>query len=191
MKTTLLVACLGILFARAICATPPITQDPSKPMGLTSVQLRSLVNSLPELPGSIQGIQFLRVDGFWINRAAFLTQDDNAGWQILIFRLEDDGKSALEWKSGKLDDSFAVSSADQFQTYRFGDEQVLKFSGCAAHNCPDVFSVMFYVPSRKISFTATYALGKLSYSLPGDTPEYRQYQRDLNRLIAERRATTH
>ena len=108
-----------------------------------------------------------------------------------MFHLEDNGKFALEWKSGKLDDSFAGSSADQFQPYNSFDEQTFKFSGCAAHNCPDVFSVMLYIPSKSMAITATYILGKVTYSPSAISDSgYQIYRTYLDKLIAERRSVT-
>jgi hypothetical protein len=188
MKLKILSTFLALLVACAVCARSSTEEKHSREMGLSVAQLRNLVNSLPPLPGTIEAVQFLRTDGFWIDRAAILTQGESSGWQIFVFHIESNGKFALEWKSGHLDDSFAVSSAGQFQTHDVAaSEQALEFSGCAAHICPDVFSVMFYVPSKKTAFTATYIWGKVTYTPASDGPMYRYYKMDLDRFIAEHR----
>lgn len=182
---------LAVLIACAVFAkSPPQERQARETGGLSVHQMRNLVNTLPPLPGTIQAIQFLQNSRFQIDRAAVLTDGVHSGWQIFVFYLDSSGKFKIEWKSGKLDDSFAVSSADQFQTYYLFDEQVLRFSGCAAHACPDVFSIMLYVPSKKREFTAKYTLGKIAYSPASDGPTYQYYKRDLDRYIAKRRSVT-
>ena len=160
--------------------------DSTRDTGLSVAQLRTLANSLPG-SSSIQAIQFLRKDGFWIDRAAILTLGKNSGWQIFVFNRQSNEKITLEWKSGKLDDSFAVSSPNQFQLVVAASETALKFSGCAAHVCPDVFSVMLYVPSKKTAFSATYIWGKVTYSPAGNGPDSQIYKSSLDQLIAEHR----
>ena len=189
MKLKIISAGLTAFLAWAVLAKLPAQKKRTTEAGGLSVhQLRNLANTLPPLPGMIQAIQFLQNGKFQINGAAILTDGADSGWQISVFDLESTGKFQLEWKSGRLDDSFAVSSAHQFQTYFLSDEQVLQFSGCAAHACPDVFSVMLYVPSRKSAFTATYTLGKVTYSPSGDGAMYRYYKMELDRYIAKHRS---
>jgi len=191
MKLKIISTCLAFLLAWGVCAKSSIREKHARETGGLNVhQLRNLVNALPSLPGTIQAIQFLQGGGGQIDRAAVLTDGADSGWQIFVFHLKSTGKFALEWKSGKLDDSFAVSSTDQFHTYDLHGEDVLKFSGCGAHNCPDVYSVMLYVPSKKAAFTATYILGKVTYSPASDGPMYRYYKMDLDRSIAEHRRIT-
>jgi hypothetical protein len=191
MKLKIIYASLSVFLACALFAKSPSQKKQASEAGGISVrQLRNLVNTLPPLPGTIQAIRFLQNEGFQINRTAILTDGVDSGWQIFVFHLESTGKFALEWKSGRLDGSFAVSSADQFQSYFLSDEQVLKFSGCAAHACPDVFSVMLYVPSKKTAFTATYTLGKVTYTPSAGGPMYQYYKMDLDRYIAKHRSVT-
>ncbi len=89
----------------------------------------------------------------------------------------------------ELRDSFAVSSSGAFQTRTVGTaEQALQFSGCAAHNCPDVFSVLLYSPSKNAAFTATYVRGKLNYSPNVESPDNRDYKDALNEYVKQRRS---
>jgi len=177
-------ACVVIL---VVCTVVVCAQNTApKETGISVSQLQGLVNELTPLSGSIQAIQFLRKDGFWVDRIAFLTEGKDSGWQIFVFHLENTGKFSIEWKSGKLEDSFAVSSARQFGTRNVAaSEQALVFSGCAAHNCPDVFSVMLYVPSRKTAFTATSILGKVTYSSGSESPANRVYKEALDQSLHE------
>lgn len=189
MKTRILsICCLAIVSICAAYAGASAQERHSEEMGLSVSQLQDLLRALPPLPGTVQAIQFLRRDGFWVDRAAILTQGEKSGWQIFVLHLENTGRFALEWKSGRLEDSFAVSSASQFQTHNVGAlEQVLEFSGCAAHNCPDVFSVMLYSPLRKTAFTAAYILGKVSYSQGLESPDSREYKDALDEFVKEHR----
>ena len=103
-------------------------------------------------------------------------------------RRQTNDKFALEWNSAKLVDLFAESSADQFQPYNSFGEQTFKFSGCAPHNCPDVFSVLLYIPSKSMAIAATYTLGKITYSPPAVGGQgYQIYRNYLDKLIAKQR----
>ena len=188
MKTRILcICCLAVISICAANAEAPVQGKHSEETGLSVSQMQGLLHALPPLSGTIQAIQFLRRDEFWIDRAAILTQGGKGGWQIFVLHFDNTSKFALEWKSGRLEDSFAISSASQFQTHKVGtSEQALEFSGCAAHNCPDVFSIILYSPLRKTAFTATYVLGKVSYSQGLESPENREYKDALDQLVKER-----
>lgn len=189
IKKATLLSCLAILLTGALHSDAMAQEAQSRDTGISAAELRDLADLVPPGTGTIQAIQFLRKDGFSIDRAAILMAAKSSGWQIFLFHFQDNGKFSLEWKSGKLDDSFAVSSATQFQPYTSFGEQTFTFSGCAAHNCPDVFSVMFYVPSKNMALTATYTLGKVTYSPPVVAgSRYQIYRSYLDRLIAEHRS---
>lgn len=179
---------LAALLAMRTYASLLPRMDRSEQTGLSASELQRLADALPATSGTIQAIQFLRSDGFSIDRAAILTQPLAGGWKILVFHLEKSGKFEPEWKSETLGGSFAVSSSNAFQTRTVGTaEQVLQFSGCAAHNCPDVFSVMLYSPSKKAAFTATCVRGKLSYSPNVELPDNRDYKDALDEYVKQRR----
>lgn len=191
MKSKTVSMFLALLVACTVCASSLAEGKHSTNTGLSAGQLRELADSLPASSGGVQAMLFFRRDVLWIDRVAILTQGESSGWQIFVFHVQDDGKLALEWKSGKLDDSFAVSSVDQFHAYDVdASEKALKFSGCGAHNCPDVFSVILYVPSKNQAFTATYILGKVTYSPASDGPDYQSYKTALDHFIAEHRSIT-
>jgi hypothetical protein len=186
MTPRILSAALAILLTCAAYGKSSAQSSHGTETGLSISQAQSLLRALPPLPGTIQAIQFLRRDRFWIDRAAILTQGKDGGWQIFVLHLEDSGKFSLEWRSGRLTDSFAVSSVNQFRTRDIGtSQQVLEFSGCAAHNCPDVFSILLYIPSRRAAFTATYILGKITYSMNSESPKNHEYKDALDELLKE------
>lgn len=188
MKLRIVSVCLTALLITAMQANSAARGILQK-TGLSASQLQNLVDVLPPKSGSIQSIEFLRSDGFSIDRAAVLTQPRGGGWKILVFHLEKTGKFASEWKSETLPASFAVSSSSAFQARTVGTaEQALQFSGCAAHTCPDVFSVLLYSPLKKTAFTATYVRGKVSYSPNLESPENRDYKDALDEFVKQRRS---
>lgn len=98
--------------------------------------------------------------------AAFLTQQRGKGWQLLLVSPRGHSEYRIGWQSPVLSDGFAVSSPEQLRIYGLEDGDAIAFSGCAPHMCPDVFSVLLYVPSYRRTFTATCDGGKTSYSFP-------------------------
>jgi len=179
---SLLSLLVGTMVAGAFAQKVPASEE----TGISVSQLRALVSEIPPLPkGSIQAVQFLRRNGFGVNRVALLTEARNGGWQIFVFHLENAGRYSLEWKSGKLDDSFSVSDPNAMKVFSYGQEQGIKFEGCAAHACPDVFSILLYVPSKRTAFTAKYVRGETAYSLELDSPENSYYKTILNQLVRE------
>lgn len=188
MKLKILSTCITVLLLCAIGADSLAADNDSRNKGISGYQLRDIADSLPPSTGTIEAIQFLRTDNS-IDRAAILMYGESSGWQILVFRREPSGKFAVEWKSGKLVAWFAESSAEQFQPYNSFGEQTFKFSGCAPHNCPDVFSVMLYIPSKSMAIAATYTLGKIAYSPPAVAGQgYQIYRNYLDKLIAKQRS---
>ena len=182
--------CLALFLGCSVGAGSVTSEsDATRDEGISVAQFRALANSLPASAGSVYAI-LLEKDRLWLDRAAILTGRAGIGWQIFVFHRESNDKIALEWKSGKLDDSFQVSSPDQFQIVLAASEGALKFSGCAPHNCPDVFSVMLYVPSKKAVFSATYKSGRVTYSPGSEWPDSQFYKATLDRLIAQQREVT-
>jgi len=189
MKLRIFSTCLAALLAAPIYANTFAHGNHFQKTGLSVSELQNLMDVLRGTSGDIQAIQFLRSDEFSIDRAAVLTQPRTGGWKILVFHLEKNGKFAREWESKALKDSFAVSSSSAFQTRTVGTaEQALQFSGCAAHNCPDVFSVLLYSPSKKAAFTAEYVRGKLNYSPNVESADNRDYKDALDECVKQRRS---
>lgn len=187
MKPKILATCIAVLLLSAINADSLAGVNDSRDKGISGSQLRDIADSLPPSTATIEAIQFLRTDNS-IDRAAILMYGETTRWQIFVFRRQPNGKFALEWNSAKLVDLFAESSADQFQPYNSFGEQTFKFSGCAPHNCPDVFSVLLYIPSKSMAIAATYTLGKITYSPPAVGGQgYQIYRNYLDKLIAKQR----
>ena len=152
--------------------------------GMTVQQLREFSESLEELPAPIQAIRFFRPDGRE-RSVALTTNDQKTGWQIFVFdSVPSSTRFALTWKSGKLDDGFSVSYPGALKLFDFGHEQGIEFEGCAPHVCPDVFSVLLYVPSKRTAFTAKYVWGKITYS--PESSENSGYKAALDQLITAR-----
>jgi hypothetical protein len=187
MKLRIVSTCLTALLVLGAYGSLSARSHRFEHAGLSASELQNLVNALPPTPGTIQSIEFLRSDGFSIDRAAILMQLRDSGWQILVFYLKENGQFSPEWTSGPLRDSFAVSSSRAFRTVTVGTaEQALEFSGCAAHNCPDIFSFILYSPLKKAAFTATYAHGKINYSPNLEAPDSRAYKDALGRYVKQR-----
>lgn len=174
----------GIISVQALSAQ----ETQSGNGGMSAAEFRDLANSLPKLPGSIQAIRLFRAPGTeQTTSAAFATFSEQTGWQISIFDSPAGHKFQLEWQSGKLDDSFSVSDSSELKVFQLGQQDAVEFEGCAPHVCPDVFSILIYVPSKRTAFTVKYVWGKVSYSPALGSPENAQFKSALDQLVAERR----
>lgn len=151
--------------------------------GISIDEFRNLAKTLPTLPGRIQAIQIFYDSTAHENAVAFATFDDKAGWQVSVFDPNREGGFKLAWQSGKLADSFAVSSQSELRVASLENEQAVQFEGCAAHVCPDVFSILLYVPSKHTVFTADYVWGKVTFSVNLDSVENSRYKSVLSNLV--------
>lgn len=121
-----------------------------------------------------------------VNAAAVLTDSHAEGWQHFVCEIAARRKLKIRWKSGPLGNSFAVSSGSALRGYPLGGEQGIEFSGWAAHVCPDVFSVLLYVPSLNRGLIETRTYGKVEYAPPLQGPGYQDYRKLLDSLAARR-----
>ncbi|HVA55081.1 MAG TPA: hypothetical protein VNI53_04665 [Gammaproteobacteria bacterium] len=156
--------------------------------GLSVNEFRNLATSLPELPGNIQAIRIFRGAETGKYSVAFTTFSHQTGWQLFVFNPDGKGKFQLAWKSGKLDDTFHVAGPSDLSVFDFGPEDGIVFHGCARHVCPDVFSVLLYVPKKHTSFVETYVWGKISYSFDIKDSENNRYKSILDELVKARRS---
>jgi hypothetical protein len=140
--------------------------------GLSAAEFRAFAKSVPELPGRIQAVLLFRESG-GKRAVALATLDERAGWRLFVFNSSSSSTFKLEWKSARLDDSFAVSSPSSLRLFSLGDEDAVQFSGCGRHACPDVF-------------TATSVYGKVTYSSNMRLPADEEYEGALGQLIGER-----
>jgi len=155
--------------------------------GLTVDEFKGLADSIPKLPGQIQSVVFFRESGGPIKNAAFAILGD-AGWQIIIFEHKGGARFEVKWRSGPLDDSFRVSSAGALRVVNPWDEDQIEFEGCAGHNCPGVFSIMLYAPSRNLAYIARYVNGKVEYSSNSQSADNGEVREFLSQEV-ERHAT--
>lgn len=178
---------LRVLSVLLVCMAASVRGAPAQELGLSRDDFRAFASSLPALPGNIMAVRFLmNVGRPKIPLAAILTFGEGSGWQIFLFRPTDTPKFALEWRSGRLADTFQGSSGGELKTFQLGYEEALVFEGCAAHVCSDVYSILLYVPSQRAAFVANYAWGKASYSFRLQSPENRRYKGILDQLAKER-----
>ncbi len=148
---------------------------------------REFADSLTSLPGYIESIRLFRDSDQNSKSIAVATFDDKNGWQVSIFSALKGKPFSLEWNSGKLDDSFSVSYPEALSLFDLESEDGVVFEGCAPHVCPDVFSILIYVPSKRADFVATYIRGTISYSPNLDSPDNRSYKVLLKQLVNQRR----
>jgi len=155
--------------------------------GLSRTEFRAFADSLPELPGRIRAMSFLRESGEEAG-IAVATSGEHSGWQLFVFDSSDGAKFRLEWKSGRLGDGFAVSWPGALKAFNFGGQEGIVFDGCAAEVCPDVYSVLLYVPSKHTAFIAKSVYGKVSYAGEVGSPSNRRYKDALDQLLGEYKA---
>ena len=188
MRAITIASIVLCVFLNTVCAATQANRE-ARGKNDTSLanELKSIVGSFPELRGRIQGMRPFRTQGKAQNAIALIAFGEESGWQMYIFSRSDADKFNLDWKSGKLDDSFYVTGSEEFKVIRLDDGDVVTLEGCAAHLCPDeVFSIMLYVPSKRAAFTAKYVLGKITYSMNLRNPQDRRYKTILLQLVAER-----
>jgi hypothetical protein len=156
--------------------------------GLSPEQFRALAASLPPSSAHIQAVRlFDRMGDKGESSAAVATFDSQQGWRLFAFAPNPQKGFVLTWKSGALDDSFAVSDPSALKVFQLASGDAIVFEGCAKHVCPDVFSILLYVPSASASFTAKYVWGKITYSPALNSPTEAAYKEALEQLIRERR----
>ena len=152
--------------------------------GLTAGQLRRLVQAVPDL-GRIYAVKLLRdasVGG--ATSIAVLSARAGRGWSVDVIAKGKGGGFRVEWSSGELGEGFAVSSQSGLSLFDLGSEQAVTFGGCAAHMCPEVFSEMLYVPSKRQAFTGTCTDGKVRYSFKADEATL-AYKSALDELLKQ------
>ncbi|HKD79128.1 MAG TPA: hypothetical protein VKH81_05505 [Candidatus Angelobacter sp.] len=117
-----------------------------------------------------------------------------SGWHVAVLHRVAGGFT-VEWRSGNLSDDFGVSSSSQLEIEDVGDEQVVKFSGCAAHLCgglDGVFGILLYSPQSKQAFFAHYvhdtskpigSFGSLEFSKNANAPGNERYKAALQKAM--------
>ncbi|WP_220464962.1 hypothetical protein [Granulicella sp. 5B5] len=158
-------------------------QVASSQAGVSADQLRSFAQQLPSEPARIQSLQILQSgQGPLIGVARFSASD---GWELSVYGATSEGKFVERWHSGKLADSFRVSYPNALKTFSFGNEDGVEFEGCAPHSCPEVFSILLYVPSISKDFVVTSTFGKTAYSQEALLPQNLRYKQALDQLLKE------
>ena len=156
--------------------------------GLSPEQFQTLAASLPRSSAHIQAVRlFARTGDKGESSAAVATFDLQLGWRLFAFDPSPTKGFVLTWKSGALDDSFAVSDPSALRVFQLASGDAIVFEGCAKHVCPDVFSIVLYVPSARASFIAKYVWGKITYSPSLESLKEGAYKDALDQLIRERR----
>jgi hypothetical protein len=190
MKRTIAQVMLGLVICNLTVLSSSFPQvQPAVRKGMSVDELAKLVQSIPALPGHIYSVQFLRdAHGNFPGFISLLVMSPGGSWYVYVFRSEGPDGFALDWKSDKLDDSFAVGSPYDLKTFDLGNEYGFTFEGCAPHACPEFFSVLLYAPLAHKSFTAKYEDGKVGYSSGLDVPANHNYKDVLDEEIAKGKA---
>ncbi len=150
--------------------------------GIKPSQLTQIAQMLPGAP--IYSIRLFREKNKGRISATALTASKKTGWQIVLISPQGLDGYRKSWVSAKLPESFAVSSPEALRTYGLTDEEGIVFSGCAPHMCPDIFSVMLYVPTQHRAFIGTCDNGETTYSFTL-TASLQDYKAALNDLLQE------
>jgi hypothetical protein len=146
-------------------------------------EFRKLSDSLPQSLTQIQSLILFKERGHDKYSAAIATFDEKLKWQIDVFSPVATGGYEIEWKSNQLSDAFSVSYPDALKRFNLDGEQVVLFEGCAPHVCPNVYSILLYVPSKRAAFVANAVWGKISFSPSLDTDDNADYKRILSNLV--------
>jgi hypothetical protein len=150
--------------------------------GIKPSQLTQIARMLPRSP--IYSIRLFREKNNGRISATALTASKRTGWQIALISPQGLDGYRKSWVSAKLPESFAVSSPEALRTYGLTDEEGIVFSGCAPHMCPDIFSVMLYVPTQHRAFIGTCDNGETTYSFTL-TAALQDYKAAVNDLLHE------
>lgn len=124
-----------------------------------------------------------------------ILSSSHTGWHVTILHRINGGLK-VEWRSGKLPDDIAVSSYNSLKIEHMDDgEQVVEFSGCAAHECggvDGVFGVLLYSSRSKQVFYAHYrwdegaplgSFGSLDFSKNATAAENEKYKMALQKAM--------
>jgi hypothetical protein len=120
---------------------------------------------------------------------AISTFREGTGWHVFVYHEIPSTRYQLTWSSGQLEDTFGTSWPGALEVVLLGNEEIIQFQGCALHNCPDVFSFLIYVPSKKLAFKAYSKLGMATFSEKLDERGNEIYKRWLEKRIAEKSST--
>lgn len=171
----------------ALSVVLPLAAQARFEKGITSTELAALAHALPNI--HVLNLRIFREGSNSRLSAAVLTEVAHVGWRVLIVSPSTPDAYKVSWKSEPLKDSFAVSSPNELSTFGLAHEEAVTFSGCAAHACPDVFSVLLYVPSLHRALTATCTYKQTKYSFESASPDA-QFRGDLNQLLRNQLTNT-
>lgn len=120
------------------------------------------------------------------------------GWSVVVLHRAPAGLT-VAWRSGKLSEDFAVSAPGNLAIGQVGDEEVVEFSGCAAHECNGLggeAGMLLYSPRARQAFFAHYrsgerkpagSFGDLTFSENADKPANSEYKaalrKDMNTVL--------
>jgi hypothetical protein len=126
-----------------------------------------------------------------------ILSSSHSGWHVTVLHRVKGGLKA-EWRSGKLPYDFAVSSSNNLKIQHMDDgEEVVEFSGCAAHLCgrlDGVVGMLLYSSRSKQVFFAHYqydegkpmgSFGSLDFSANTSTLDKERYKIALQKAMSK------
>ncbi len=173
---------VGVCFV--LVSTLSLGQKPKFEEAITPTELASIARALPS--GPLYSMKLFHEKNDPRLSMAVLSSTKKNGWQVLVVSPRGRDEYTVSWTSPRLADSFEVSDPRNLGTYGLGEEEAVTFSGCGRHVCPDVFSVLLYVPSTHQAFTASCVDGKTSFSPTGS-----KYTEPLRELLRDQIGSEH
>lgn len=141
-----------------VVASPRIAFSEDDLSGFTLQQLDEAASKGGLATQKIHSILTFDSDERWGANIAILSAS-RSGWHVTVLHRIKGGLQP-EWRSGELPDDMAVSSSKSLKIEYMDDgEQVVEFSGCAAHDCgglDGIFGLLLYSPHSKQVFFAHY-----------------------------------
>lgn len=191
------IACLlsvAVTSGSPLKAASPAEDDLS---GFTMQQLNTTLVKSGLASQTIYSIQTFDIDDQLGRRIAILF-GPHSGWRIALLHRTKGGLN-VEWQSGKLPRDIAVSSPNDFEIGYLDDgEPIVKFSGCAPHDCGGVNGViglLLYATRTRQVFFAHYRYddskpignyGSLDFSDNADAPGNEKYKAALQSAMKQK-----
>ena len=187
-----------VLLAVVALLTVPVTPSLWGEDGIFSFTPHELTSAIAKsglLRQRLYSIQSLESENGGVDIA--ILSASHVGWRVTVLH-RIPGGFGLMWRSDSLPDDIAVSASNNLRVRSLEDhEQVIQFSGCAAHECGGkngVFGVLFYCPRLNQVFFAHYrfdesrpidSFGSLQFSKNAEAHGHEKYKAALKEAMLE------
>jgi hypothetical protein len=194
MQRLLFPALLGVAIVMALPTAAFSAEDELS--GFTLRQLDAAITKSGLATQKIYSIQTFDSEERRGANVAILS-GSHSDWHVTILHRVEGGLE-VEWRSGKLPDDMEVSSSSNLEIEYMDDgEQIVKFSGCAAHDfggLDGIFGVLLYSPHSRQVFFAHYrydegkqlgSFGSLYFSNNASAPGNEKYKTALQKAMSQ------